>query len=99
MKGQARVSACGAAQLHRQAFRYGDVVKASLIALVLACAPLRGVAGDAPRSSDEANLQGVWLAQSESQNGHERSVTYQYVFRGDKLTFKDETGKEVRYSF
>lgn len=38
------------------------------------------------------------MAQSESQNGHKNNVTYQYVFRGDKLTFKDETGKEMKYS-
>ncbi|MGA2247093.1 MAG: TIGR03067 domain-containing protein, partial [Verrucomicrobiota bacterium] len=43
--------------------------------------------------------QGVWLAQSESQNCHKRDVAYQYVFRGDKLTFKDGSGKEMKYSF
>ena len=74
-------------------------MKTSLIALVLVCASSCGIAGDAPKSSDYANIQGVWLAQSESQNGHKRNVTYQYVFRGDKLTFKDETGKEMKYSF
>lgn len=74
-------------------------MKTSLITLVLVCASSCGIAGDAPKSSDHANLQGVWLAQSESQNGHKKNVTYQYVFRGDKLTFKDETGKEMRYSF
>lgn len=74
-------------------------MKTSLIALVLVCASSCGIAGDVPESSDHANIQGVWLAQSESQNGHKRNVTYQYVFRGDKLTFKDETGKEMKYSF
>lgn len=39
------------------------------------------------------------MAQSESQNGHKKNVTYQYVFSGDKVTFKDETGKEMKYSF
>lgn len=39
------------------------------------------------------------MAQSESLNGHERNVTYQYIFRGDKLSFIDETGKEMKYSF
>lgn len=39
------------------------------------------------------------MAQSESQNGNKKSVTYQYVFRGDKVTFRDETGKEMKYSF
>lgn len=74
-------------------------MKTSLIALVLVCASLSSIAGDAPKSSDQANIQGVWLAQSESQNGHKRNVTYQYVFRGDKVTFTDETGKEMKYSF
>jgi uncharacterized protein (TIGR03067 family) len=74
-------------------------MKTSLITLVLVCASSSGIAGDAPKSSDQANIQGVWLAQSESQNGHKKNVTYQYVFRGDKLTFKDETGKEMKYSF
>jgi uncharacterized protein (TIGR03067 family) len=74
-------------------------MKTSLITLVLVCASSSGIAGDAPESSDQANIQGVWLAQSESQNGHKKNVTYQYVFRGDKVTFKDETGKEMKYSF
>ena len=39
------------------------------------------------------------MAQTESQNGHKKKVAYEYVFRGDKLTFKDETGKEMKYSF
>ncbi|MET0533673.1 MAG: TIGR03067 domain-containing protein, partial [Steroidobacter sp.] len=62
-------------------------------------ASLSCIAGDAPKSSDQENIQGVWLAQSESQNGQKKNVTYQYVFRGDKVTFKDETGKEMNYSF
>lgn len=74
-------------------------MKTSLITLVLVCSSLCGIAGDAPKSSDQANLQGVWLAQTESQNGHKKNVTFQYVFRGDKVTFKDENGKEMKYSF
>ena len=74
-------------------------MKASLIILILVCASLCGIAGDAPKSSDQANIQGVWLAQSESQNGHKKNVDYQYVFSGNKLAFKDETGKETKYSF
>ena len=74
-------------------------MKTSLITLVLVCASLSGIAGEAPKSSDQANIQGVWLAQSESQNGHKKNVTYQYIFRGDKVTFIDETGKEMKYSF
>lgn len=74
-------------------------MKTSLIAWVLVCASLRGVAADATEFSDQSNIQGIWLAQTESQNGHKRDVTYQYVFEGDKVTFIDETGKEMKYSF
>jgi uncharacterized protein (TIGR03067 family) len=74
-------------------------MKTSLITLVLVCASSCAIAGDAPKSIDQENIQGVWLAQSESQNGRTWNVTYQYVFRGDKLTFRDETGKETKYSF
>ena len=75
------------------------MMKTSLIILVLVCALSCGVAGDAAKSTDQANIQGVWLAQTESQNGIKKNVTYQYVFRGDKVTFRDETGKEMKYSF
>ncbi|MDJ1466726.1 TIGR03067 domain-containing protein [Cytophagaceae bacterium DM2B3-1] len=57
------------------------------------------MASDAAKSTDQANIQGVWLAQSESQNGLRRNVSYLYVFTEDKLTFTDETKKEIRYSF
>lgn len=74
-------------------------MKNSFITLVLVCASLCGCTGDAPKSSDQATLQGVWLAQTESQNGRKWNVTYQYIFRGDKFTFIDETGKALKYSF
>jgi uncharacterized protein (TIGR03067 family) len=74
-------------------------MKISLIILVLVWTLSCGVAGDAAKSTDQANIQGVWLAQSESQNGIKKNVSYLYVFRGDKLTFTDETGKEMKYSF
>lgn len=74
-------------------------MKICLIILVLVCALSCGDAGDAAKSTDQANLQGAWLAQSESQNGKKWNVSYLYVFRGDKLFFTDETGKEVTYSF
>ena len=74
-------------------------MKTSLIILVLVCALSCGVDRDAAKSTDQANIQGVWLAESESQNGIKKNVTYQYVFRGDKVTFRDETGKEMKYSF
>ena len=74
-------------------------MKASFIILFVVYALSCGVGRDAAKSPDQANIQGVWLAQTESQNGIKKNVTYQYVFRGDKLTFRDETGKEMKYSF
>ncbi len=74
-------------------------MKISLIILVLVCALSCGVSRDAAKTTDQANIQGVWLAQSESQNGIKKNVSYLYVFRGDKVTFTDETGKEMKYSF
>ncbi|WP_165823818.1 TIGR03067 domain-containing protein [Pseudochryseolinea flava] len=70
-------------------------MKTSCILLVLICVLSCG----APKSTDQANLQGSWLAQSESQNGKTWNVSYLYVFNGDKLFFTDETGKEVTYSY
>ena len=74
-------------------------MKTYLIILPLFCVLSCGVHGDMAKSTDQANIQGVWLAQTESQNGIEKNVTYQYVFKGDKVTFRDETGKEMKYSF
>jgi uncharacterized protein (TIGR03067 family) len=74
-------------------------MKTSLITLVLLCSSMCGCAGDAAQSSDHANLQGFWLAHSESQKGHKKDVTYRYDFRGDRVTFTDETGKEMKYSY
>lgn len=74
-------------------------MKIYLIKLLLVCTMLSGDAGDAAESTDQTNLQGTWLAQTESQNGKKWNVSYLYVFRGDKLFFTDETGKEVTYSF
>jgi len=73
--------------------------KTSLIILLLIFAMSCDVAGDAAKSTDQANIQGVWLAQSESLNGIKKNVSYLYVFRGDTVTFTDETGKEMKYSF
>jgi uncharacterized protein (TIGR03067 family) len=74
-------------------------IKTSPIILVLVCALSCGVAGDAAKSTDQANLLGTWLAQSESQNGIKKNVSYIYVFKENKVTFTDETGKETKYSF
>lgn len=73
--------------------------KNALMAMALVSAGACGCAGHLPDRSDHENIQGVWLAQSESQNGHTRNVAYQYVFSGDTLAFKDETGNEMKYSF
>lgn len=62
---------------------------------VLSC----GVGGDVTKSTDQANIQGSWLAQTESQNGSKRNVSYLYVFSRDTLTFIEETGKEMKYLF
>lgn len=59
-------------------------MKTSLFILVLVCALSCGVGGDAAKSTDQANIQGVWLAQSESQNGIKKDVTYIYDFKGEK---------------
>lgn len=74
-------------------------MKISLILLVIVCALSCGVVSNSAKSTDQSNIQGTWLAQSESQNGIKKVVTYLYVFRGDKVTFTDETGKEIKYSF
>ena len=74
-------------------------MKTTLFALALVCSLLRGLAADAPKSTDQVGIQGFWLAQTESKNGKKWNVAYQYVFRGDRFTFKDETGKELKYSF
>lgn len=73
-------------------------MKISLIILVLVCTLSCCVVRDTAKSNDQANLQGIWLAQTESQNGKKWNVSYLYVFRNDKLFFTDETGKEVTYS-
>lgn len=74
-------------------------MKIYLIILVLVCALSCGDAGDAATSTDQQNIQGAWLGQTESLNGIQKDVSYLYVFKGDKLTFRDENGKEMKYSF
>jgi uncharacterized protein (TIGR03067 family) len=51
------------------------------------------------KSSDYLNLQGIWLAETESQNGIKKNVAFQYNFNGNLLTFTDETGQTVKYNF
>lgn len=54
---------------------------------------------DSIESTDQAKLQGVWLGQKESLNGITKDVNFQYIFKEDTITFIDETGKEMKYSF
>ena len=68
-------------------------MKTSLIILVLVCALSCGDGGDAAKSTDQSKIQGAWLAQTESQNGIKKNVTYQYVFKGDKVTFTTRQGR------
>jgi uncharacterized protein (TIGR03067 family) len=77
-----------------------NIIKTCLITFIIAFALLScGATKDAARSTDQANIQGAWLAQTESQNGIKKNVSFGYVFKGDIVTFTDETGKEVKYSF
>ncbi|PWV55576.1 hypothetical protein [Chitinophaga sp. S165] len=74
-------------------------MKIYLIILLLVCALSCGDAGDAATSTDQENIQGAWLGQTESLNGIQKDVSFLYVFKGDTVSFTDETGKEMRYSF
>ncbi|MDE3249903.1 MAG: TIGR03067 domain-containing protein [Bacteroidota bacterium] len=74
-------------------------MKTLFIMLMVVCALACGVADKAAKPTDQLKIQGLWLAQTESQNGNVRKVDYKYVFDGDKLSFTDETGKEVKYLF
>ena len=74
-------------------------MKTPLLTVLFAFTPLCALAGSAPESTDQETLQGVWLAQTESLNGHTKKVDYQYTFKGDEVTFRDENGKETNYRF
>ena len=74
-------------------------MKTFFTTLVLFCILSCDVAQDSSASADEANIQGVWLAQTESQNGIKKDVTFQYIFSGDTITFIDENSKQMKYSF
>jgi uncharacterized protein (TIGR03067 family) len=74
-------------------------MKTSLIIWVIVCALSCGGASDSATSTDQANIQGAWLAQTESINGIQKNVSFLYVFKGDTVNFTDETGKEMKYSF
>ncbi len=75
------------------------IIKPSIIILILLFILSCGVVRNASKSNDQAKIQGVWLAQTESVNGIKKDVSFIYVFKEDKITFTDETGKEVNYFF
>lgn len=79
-------------------------MKTSLTSLVLAGLALCGVAisgcaAPGAMCGDRAGLQGTWLGHTESLNGHTKSVDFRYVFSGDRVTFRDETGMKTTYTF
>lgn len=74
-------------------------MKIYLIILALVCAFSCSDAADAATSTDQENLQGTWLGQTESLNGIQKDVSFLYVFKGDTVSFTDETGKEMKYAF
>lgn len=75
------------------------IIKPSIIIFILLFILSCGVVRNASKSNDQAKIQGVWLAQTESVNGIKKDVSFMYVFKEDKITFTDETGKEVNYFF
>jgi uncharacterized protein (TIGR03067 family) len=69
----------------------------SFILFILVCA--LSCTEDVTKSTDQENIQGEWLAQTESVNGITKNVSYLYAFNGDTVSFTDETGKMMKYSF
>jgi uncharacterized protein (TIGR03067 family) len=74
-------------------------MKIHLILFVVICTLSCSDAGNAATSTDKENIQGTWLGLTESLNGIKKDVSFLYVFKGDTLSFTDETGKEMKYSF
>jgi len=74
-------------------------MKICLIIWVLVCALSCVNARDAASTTDQEKIQGAWLGQTESLNGIQKNVSFLYVFQGDTVSFTDESGKELKYSF
>jgi uncharacterized protein (TIGR03067 family) len=74
-------------------------MKIYLIILGFACGFSCGEARDEATFTDQKNIQGAWLGQIEWLNGIQKDVSFLYVFKGDTVSFTDETGKEMKYSF
>jgi len=72
-------------------------MKTSFFLLLIVSAFSCNTAGDPAKSTDQENIQGTWLAQTESLNGVEKKVSFRYVFDRDTITFTDETDKQVKY--
>ncbi|MFN4315498.1 MAG: hypothetical protein ACK4E0_14455 [Chitinophagaceae bacterium] len=75
------------------------MIKGLLASLVLvsifSCSPN----ADSAKPGDHANIQGTWLAETESVNGISKQVDFQYTFNKDTLTFIDEKGMVVKYPY
>ena len=74
-------------------------MKIYLLILIVVCALSCGGTGDRAISTDMENIQGAWLGQTERVNGIQKEVSFLYVFKADTVSFTDETGKEMKYSF
>jgi uncharacterized protein (TIGR03067 family) len=74
-------------------------MKIYLIIFGFACGLSCGEARNEPTFTDQTNIQGAWLGQIEWLNGLQKDVSFLYVFKGDTLSFTDETGNEMKYSF
>ena len=75
-------------------------MKTSFIMLVLAGVSACSIAADMPKSADQAHIQGIWVAQSGSNNGQKEDVAgCQYIFSGDRFTIRSVVGIEEHFSF
>jgi uncharacterized protein (TIGR03067 family) len=76
-------------------------MKTPFLVLALACISSFSLAADIPKTNDQQNLQGEWIVEFATANGFkaEDGPGWHYVFSGDKLTIRDTTGKEMKYSF
>ena len=75
------------------------MTKSLVTSLVLVCAFSCGPNEDSAKLNDQENIQGTWIAETESVNGISKQVDFQYIFQKDTLTFIDETGTEVKYPY
>lgn len=79
--------------------RYRNIIRFISVIFMFAFTASCALIGGTLKTSEDAQIRGVWLAQTESQNGHKRNVDYRYDFTGDILIFRDETGAKVNYPY